>query len=170
LINREGTPPSFSSPSTTSGYISHDLAAKPFAELSRAQGWKDHVDYEGRPAGASSAKRAVREGRMLLHQLGAWPWAHADKGRLSEHGDWWRDDEFVDPLRTWIAQSWCRLIFNEIARHRQAVSVEPTDAAGAGVSAQSWGLLQEMAAHIVVALDAERLRTSFPRQAPDSGA
>ena len=148
----------------------HDIAVTPFAQLSRAQGWKDHVDHEGRPAGASSAKRAVREGRMLLHQLGAWPWAHAGKGRLSEHGDWWRNDQFVDPLRTWIAQSWCRLIFNEIARHREAVAGEPTDAAGAGASAQSWGLLQELAAQIVVALDAERLLETLRRQAPESDA
>jgi hypothetical protein len=35
----------------------------------------------------------------------------------------------VKLLRTWIAQSWCRPIFNEIARHREAVAGEPTDAA-----------------------------------------
>jgi hypothetical protein len=40
-------------------------------------------------------------------------------------------------LRTWIAQSWCRLIFNEIARHREAVAGEPTDAAEAGASARA---------------------------------
>jgi hypothetical protein len=76
----------------------------------------------------------------------------------------------VKPLRTWIARSWCRLIYHEIARHRDAVAGEPTDAARAGTSAGSWELLQEVAAQMVVALDAERLLETLWRQRSEADA
>jgi hypothetical protein len=142
----------------------HDLAGAPYAQLSRAQGWKDHEDHSGRPAGASSAKRAVRQGRKLLHLLGAWPWAHVPDGRLHEQPDWWHDSVFLNPLRTWLAHSWARLLFNEVARHRNAIAAEPAQGATASVSRLGWELLQEVAGQVVVALDADRLIETLGKQ------
>jgi hypothetical protein len=116
----------------------HDLAAAPFAQLSRVQGWRDHEDHAGRPAGASSAKRAVREGRLLLHRLGAWPWAHVERGRLHERDAWWCDPEVLMPLRLWIAQSWGRLLITEFCRHARAVDLEPHDGVIGQAAQWSW--------------------------------
>lgn len=137
---------------------SHDLAAAPFAQLSRAQGWQDHEDFDGRPAGASSAKRAVREGRLLLHRLGAWPWAHAESGRLHEHPEWWRQPRFLNPLRLWLAQSWGRAMVSELARHRAALTLEPSAGTEAQASAVSARVLEDAIAEIAVALEADRDR------------
>ena len=143
----------------------HDLAAAPFRQLSIAQGWSDHEDHAGRPAGASSAKRAVREGRLLLHKLGAWPWAHAERGRLHEHPDWWCEDAFLTPLRGWLARSWARLIVGESVRHRAALDLEGvTDAATpqAAASKAAWTVIELLTAAIVVALDADDAVSDFP--------
>lgn len=134
----------------------HDLVAAPFAQLSRAQGWRDHEDHAGRPGGSSSAKRAVREGRKLLHGLGAWPWAHAEKGRLHDHPRWWADPRFLSPLRTWIAQGWARLLYNELARQRTGMRLEPGLGPEGTVGKASFERLHELASEIVITLDAER--------------
>lgn len=149
---------------------SHDLASIPVVQLSRAQGWKDHEDHAGRPAGASSAKRAVREGRLLLHQLGAWPWAHAPRGRLHEYPSWWEDDRFLTPLRTWIAQSWGRLLFDEVRRHRGALTLEPQQGVAAGASATATHLLEEEGVGIIVALDADRMLATLTQAGQDKPA
>jgi len=140
----------------------HDLAATPIAQLSRAQGWADHVDHAGRRGGASSAKRAVREGRLLLHQLGAWPWAHVDRGRLHDSPEWWCAPEFLTPLRRWIARSWARLLFNELSRHRQATILEPSQGDAARASEASFAVLENTCAATIVALDAESLLEVLP--------
>ncbi len=147
----------------------HDLVAVPFAQLSRAQGWKDHEDHAGRPAGSSSAKRAVREGRALLAGLGAWPWAHAEKGRLHDHPQWWADPRFLSPLRTWIAQGWSRLLYNELARQRAGTRREPGLGLEGAVGDASFNRLQELASEIVITLDAERFLDFMDRSA-DAGS
>jgi len=142
--------------------VSHDLAAVPAAQLSRGQGWKDHEDHAGRRGGASSAKHAISGGRKLLHDLGAWPWAHAEGGRLHEHGEWWRDPEFLRPLRTWIGFSWSRLFFNELQRHKRAIALENWSTPGA-----DWSVIEEFAAQTIIALDADRFAETL-RPAPDA--
>jgi hypothetical protein len=134
---------------------SHDLAGATAVQLSRAQGWADHVDADGRPGPASSAKRAIREGRALLSRLGAWPWAHADRGRLHDHPSWWSDAVFLGPLRTWLARSWGRLVFDEHARLRDASALEPR--AGIRGAASAWVLpeLERLAVDTIFALEAE---------------
>jgi hypothetical protein len=144
----------------------HDLVAAPFAQLSRAQGWIDHEDHAGRPGGSSSAKRAVREGRHLLHGLGAWPWAHAEKGRLHDHPRWWTDPRFLSPLRTWIAQGWARLLYNELARQRAGMQLESGLGPEGAVGEASFKRLQEFASEMVITLDAERFVTFMKRDNP----
>lgn len=134
---------------------SHDLAGAPAVQLSRAQGWADHEDFEGRPASASSAKRAIREGRDLLHRLGAWPWAHVDHGRLHEHREWWLMPEIVSPLRQWIARSWGHFVLDEFAQHSRAHQLEPTEGMVAAASTWAVRALKKMAVDTVIALNAD---------------
>jgi hypothetical protein len=133
----------------------HDLAAVPIVQISKSYGWQDHADHAGRRGGASSAKRAVRDGREILHDLGAWPWAHAERGRLYDHPEWWREEAFLGPLREWIGFGWARLIFNEVQRHKRALALEDRDDA-AEISVAAWAILEEFAAQTAIALDADR--------------
>jgi hypothetical protein len=133
----------------------HDLATVPIVQISKSYGWQDHADHAGRRGGASSAKRAVRDGREILHDLGAWPWAHAERGRLYDHPEWWREEAFLGPLREWIGFGWARLIFNEVQRHKRALALEDRDDA-AEISVAAWAILEEFAAQTAIALDADR--------------
>jgi hypothetical protein len=142
---------------------SHDLVTASFAQLSRAQGWRDHEDHAGRPGNSSSAKRAVREGRILLNRLGAWPWAHAEKGRLHEHREWWSDPQFLKPLRTWIAQGWARFLFNELSRQRGSLRFEPDLGPEAAIGMASFETLEGMASQVIIGLDAERFLESMDK-------
>lgn len=135
----------------------HDLAAVPVAQLSRAQHWQGHEDPQGNRGNPSQAKRAVREGRQLLHDLGAWPWAHADRGRLHEHGAWWQRSDFIDPLRRWLAHGWARFAFLEIARAKDALELEPGTTPWIAPARQSFDVLASAIAEAVVALDADSM-------------
>lgn len=146
----------------------HDLVTAPFPQLSRAQGWSDHEDHAGRPGGSSSAKRAVREGRNLLAGLGAWPWAHAEKGRLHDHPRWWTDPRFLVPLRTWIAQGWARLLVNELARHRHGFQFEPRLSQEGTIGQVSFEKLAGLASEVAITLDAERF-LDFANRSADGG-
>lgn len=146
----------------------HDLVAAPFPQLSRAQGWSDHEDHAGRPGGSSSAKRAVREGRNLLAGLGAWPWAHAEKGRLHDHPEWWTDPRFLAPLRAWIAQGWARLLVNELTRHRHGLQFEPGLGPEGTIGQVSFEKLAEFASEVAIILDAERF-LDFADRSGDGG-
>lgn len=145
---------------------SHDLAAATYVQLSRAQGWQGHEDPDGKPGNPSQAKRAVREGRQLLHTLGAWPWAHADRGRLHEHPKWWRDPEFLTPLRAWIAQGWGQLMILEGGRARSAFDLEPMQGEEGQVTAAMFTILENVAADLAVALDGDSLLEQLERYLP----
>jgi hypothetical protein len=45
-----------------------------------------------------------RRGRRLLHLLGAWPWAHADSGKLPK--GWRADERFLKPLEAFLLRAW----------------------------------------------------------------
>lgn len=134
---------------------SHDLARATVAQISRAQGWADHVDALGNPGPASSAKRAIREGRALLHRLGAWPWAHADRGRLHEHPKWWADDVFISPLRAWLGRGWGAHLLDECARYREAFALEPRTGSTGAAGEWVFPLLERLAVDTIIALDAD---------------
>jgi hypothetical protein len=133
----------------------HDLAAATAAQLSRAQQWADHANPDGTPGPASSAKRAIREGRLLLHRLGAWPWAHADRGRLHEHPGWWANDAFVGPLRAWLAVSWARLAFDEYAKQRDALALEPVETRERAASDWALRVLERHTVDLIILAGAE---------------
>jgi hypothetical protein len=145
---------------------SHDLAAATFMQLSRAQGWQGHEDPDGKPGNPSQAKRAVREGRQLLHTLGAWPWAHADRGRLHEHPKWWRDPEFLAPLRVWIAKGWGRLMILEGARARNAFDLESKQGKEGQATIAMFTVLENVAADLAVALGGDLLLEQLERYLP----
>ncbi len=134
---------------------SHDLAGATLGQISRAQGWADHVDAHGNAGPTSSAKRAIREGRALLHRLGAWPWAHANRGRLHEHPSWWTETMFVAPLRTWLSRSWGRHVFDEYVRHRDAFALEPRTGPAGAAGECLFPLLERLAVDTIIALDAD---------------
>jgi hypothetical protein len=130
---------------------SHDLAGATARQLSRAQHWAKDVD--GKPGSTSSAQRAIREGRALLHALGAWPWAHVAGGRMHEVASWWTDPQMLEPLRRWLARSWGRFVLDELARHHQGFELEPRDGQTAKPSQFSAGVIEQLGVDIVVALD-----------------
>lgn len=140
---------------------SHDLVGAPFARLSQAQGWKDHETHDGQRGPATQAKRAVREGRTLLHKLGAWPWAHAELGRLGNYPEWWADERFLDPLRRWIGLGWGRLLLLESHRARQAFELEPSGTDAHRASEIGLRMLHETAAQIAVLIGLEDLQASL---------
>jgi len=45
------------------------------------------------------AREARKQGRRLLHSIGAWPWAHYPDGRLED--DWWAAPHVVEQLAAW---------------------------------------------------------------------
>lgn len=67
-----------------------DLLNESYEELAEAVGYKD----------ATSARRAVHQGRHRWMRLGAWPWTYfRDKGR--PHDDWQSDGYLADALEAW---------------------------------------------------------------------
>lgn len=82
-----------------------DFAAQPLVSVSSALGLKDHLQEmpDGPPVvgDARKARDFRRRGRQLLSALGAWPWAHAEGGRLPT--GWGQSAEFLEPLWTWHA-------------------------------------------------------------------
>ncbi|HET6999211.1 MAG TPA: hypothetical protein VFI03_11530 [Solirubrobacterales bacterium] len=141
--------------------VGHDLVAAPYAQLSKAQQWRGHVDAHGNRGNPSEAKRAVREGRKLLHRLGAWPWAHAEAGRLHLHPGWWTQPGFLDPLRSWISYSWARFLFLESLRARRASELEESSGVPKKMAEASLNVLADEMAQVVIALDADRFLDAF---------
>lgn len=45
-----------------------------------------------------------RRGRRLLHLLGAWPWTHAESGKLPK--GWQADERFLEPLEGFLLRAW----------------------------------------------------------------
>jgi hypothetical protein len=45
-----------------------------------------------------------RRGRRLLHLLGAWPWTHAESGKLPRA--WRADERFLQPLESFLQRAW----------------------------------------------------------------
>ncbi|MGB7685000.1 MAG: hypothetical protein WBL45_04380 [Solirubrobacterales bacterium] len=148
--------------------VGHDLVAVPYAQLSRAQQWRGHVDAQGNRGNPSEAKRAVREGRKLLHLLGAWPWAHAEAGRLHQHPEWWNQPAFVDPLRAWISYGWARFLFLESVRARRATELEGSSGDLKKAAEASLEVLADEMAQVVIALDADRFLDAFSGQSKPS--
>lgn len=147
---------------------SHDLAGTTARQLSRAQHWAKDVD--GKPGSTSSAQRAIREGRTLLHQLGAWPWVHVDGGRLHELPNWWTAPDVLEPLRRWLAQSWGRLVLDELARHHRGFMLEPREGPAAKPSELAAAQIEQLGIDIVVALDGMgQSRGQSDSQRPESG-
>lgn len=76
-----------------------DLAGASMTDVSRMLELNEHEqpDHGGRRLRGAERHRA--KGRELLAAIGAWPWAHAETGRLKQT---WRSDRlFIDPLRDW---------------------------------------------------------------------
>jgi hypothetical protein len=61
------------------------------------------------------ARKALTNGRRLLHQLGCWPWVLFSDGALTD--GWWREADIAEGLLIW-----CRVgeVTESLARHRRA--------------------------------------------------
>jgi hypothetical protein len=87
------------------------------------EGWRSEktgkVEASGdpRPQRGKTSERWARSGRELLHALGAWPWAHADKG--TQPPDWRSREDFLWPLVNWHWLAMKRL--ESHLEHRQDV-------------------------------------------------
>lgn len=148
--------------------VGHDLAGAPVAQLSKAQQWKGHVDAHGNPGNPSEAKRAVREGRLLLNRLGVWPWAHAEGGRMHDYPEWWTRPDFLEPIRSWIAFSWARFLFLEGLRARHALELDGSEGMLKQAAEESLEILADEMAQVVIALDMDRFLEGFVGQGPGS--
>lgn len=79
----------------------HDLHAVSYIEIAEKL---QYHDWEfAHPERSKAAERRVRDGRQLLHDLDAWPWALVDKGRLPNR--WWEQDLFAEALARWVSDA-----------------------------------------------------------------
>ncbi len=99
-----------------------DLGGVPLEGVSRALALNDHFQqelYGHEVKGIPRKARAFRQrGRELLSTLGAWPWAHAERGRLLK--GWRTSPEFLEPLHTWCATA-CAELEAELASSRPGI-------------------------------------------------
>ncbi len=86
--------------------IRHDLAGDDLRSASRFlgrtdYGWKSKKNGEWHEDGGSCAGTVadLAAARRCLHMLGAWPYAHGEKGRLGP--EWWLRVAFNRPLEDW---------------------------------------------------------------------
>ncbi len=78
--------------------VAYDLGAHDLGEVSvKVLGLRDHD--QRRNSGPPKAVEYRRYGRRLLAGLGAWPWAHAPRGKLLKR--WRTDVTFLVPLQVW---------------------------------------------------------------------
>lgn len=87
--------------------VACDIKGESLSDVSRdLLHLNDHEDHSTHGAIAKTPRGAERyraRGRLVLSVLGAWPWAHAPKGRLAR--DWRTTDGYVQPLRAWFQNS-----------------------------------------------------------------
>jgi len=57
---------------------------------------------------AAPVRRYVKRGRRVLHELGAWPWTHAQAGH--PQAGWSRDEAFLGPLDAWHENAWLSIV------------------------------------------------------------
>jgi hypothetical protein len=84
--------------------VMRDLAGESPASVASMYGRKATLSITG-----GSESRAVRRyvngrGAPLLAALGAWPWTHAESGRLPR--GWWTSPTFLEPLAAWHRAAW----------------------------------------------------------------
>lgn len=86
--------------------IRHDLAGGDLRSASRFlgradYGWESKKNGEWHEDGGSCAGTVadLAAARRCLHMLGAWPYAHGEKGRLGP--EWWLRVAFNRPLEDW---------------------------------------------------------------------
>jgi hypothetical protein len=88
--------------------VRRDLFGEPLTRISEYLGRSDHlavVAHRPKLAGAcDGARKDTALGRRWLHAIGAWPWAHAEEGRLPRQ--WWTLPQFTGPLRSWYASAY----------------------------------------------------------------
>jgi hypothetical protein len=76
----------------------HDLWDRSYIDIAKGS---NYTDFEfAHPERSHSAERLVRQGRELLHDLGAWPWALCERGRLPAR--WWEQGRFAQALALWF--------------------------------------------------------------------
>ena len=68
------------------------------AELLEYADWK-----MAHPECSRGAERRVSQGRGLLHDLGAWPWALCERGVLPAR--WWEQEAFARALEEWVCDA-----------------------------------------------------------------
>ncbi|MBA3327686.1 MAG: hypothetical protein H0T43_05235 [Solirubrobacterales bacterium] len=82
-----------------------DLEGLTSLELAEAIEAGDFSEQDGRGRSRTS-DRWVKHGRELLHELGAWPWAVVDGGKLPR--DWRTDERITLALASWHRIEWGR--------------------------------------------------------------
>jgi len=81
--------------------IASDLGRHPMREISASVLALGDVDAHR----AKKLRHAYRRGgRRLLHLLGAWPWTHAESGKLPK--GWRADQRFLEPLEAFLRRAW----------------------------------------------------------------
>ena len=66
------------------------------------------------------AQKALARGRLILHDLGAWPWASVAQGRLAEQ--WWTRLDYVTPLAAWRREADRREVSARVSRAAAAAA------------------------------------------------
>jgi hypothetical protein len=76
-----------------------DIMGLSLVDVSKMLELSEHVQPDHGERRLRGAERHRATARALLARLGAWPWAHAEDGRLKQT---WRDEpHFTEPLRDW---------------------------------------------------------------------
>lgn len=80
-----------------------DLVGIPLEEIGEKLGLVE-VTPQSKGGGVRRTAQYTRDGRRMLHALGAWPWAHARAGQLP--GDWYCRGTFLVPFSLWHREAW----------------------------------------------------------------
>jgi hypothetical protein len=81
--------------------VASDLGQHPLREVSATVLRLDEVEAHR----ARKVRHTYRRrGRRLLQLLGAWPWTHAESGKLPK--GWRADERFLEPLEAFLRRAW----------------------------------------------------------------
>jgi len=96
----------------------HDIAAAPLSEVSRILELSDHLGSKYGGKRLRGVERYRAQGRLLLAELGAWPWTQYDDGRLPS--GWRADPPTITALHLWHSHA-CAEMEAETEKCRSAL-------------------------------------------------